>query len=371
MAELTAEGVRYVEDWGLVGHDAAVAALRHALENDRLSHAYLLSGPEGCGKATFAIRIAQALNCEAEARPCLDCRSCRRVTTGEVPDVERVIPGGVCDENLHDHASDGSTTIRICQVRRLERVANLSPFSSARRIFIIDTADVMQAEGANALLRTLEEPPASSLLILLATDPEALLPTIRSRCQQLRLRPAATERVAAALVERTGMTVEEATDLAELAHGRFGLALGMHDDPSLEVLRETATEQVRSLSTASRNERLDYAEQLSKGWQRERESVLATLDIWASWWREVLLDVAGVDRSMPSHGGPSGGTVACSPVEALQALRATQRARDHLIENTNPQLALDVLMLDLPVLDPWGSAASDGEEAREATPVTA
>jgi hypothetical protein len=144
----------------------------------------------------------------------------------------------------------------------------------------------------------------------------------------------------------------------------------MHDDPSLEVLRETATEQVRSLSTASRNERLDYAEQLSRGWQRERESVLATLDIWRSWWREVLLDVAGVDRPTPSQGGPSGGTVECSPAQALQALQATQQARDHLIENTNPQLALEVLMLDLPVLDPSGLAARDGEEAREAAPVT-
>ncbi len=353
---------RYAEDWGLVGHEDAVAALRHALDAGRLSHAYLLSGPEGCGKATLAIRIAQALNCEAQQRPCLECASCRRVQSGGVPDVERIMPGGVCDESSHDHGSDGSTTIRICQVRRLERVANLAPFSSARRIFIIDTADVMQIEGAHALLKTLEEPPASALLILLATDPEALLPTIRSRCQQLTLRPAPAAEVAAALVERTGMTDEEATDLARLARGRFGLALRMHDDPSLEVLRETATEQVRSLGAASRNERLDYAEQLARGWQRERESVLATLDVWRSWWREVLLDAAGVDRSPPAQAG----ALRCSPAEALQALSATQRARDHLMANTNPQLALEVLMLDLPVLP-----APSGEEAREAASATA
>ncbi|HJM88478.1 MAG TPA: DNA polymerase III subunit delta' [Dehalococcoidia bacterium] len=347
---------RWADDWGMVGQAHAVSSLRHALQSGRLSHAYLLSGPEGIGKATLAIRLAQALNCDADAAPCLECAACRRVGSGAAPDVERITIGGVCDESSHDHSADNSTRIRICQVRRIERVANLSPFASPRRIFIVDTADELQAEGANALLKTLEEPPASSLLFLLATDPEALLPTIRSRCQQLALRPAPTDEVAAALVERADVGEADALDLARLSRGRYGRAVAMHSDPSLEVLRESATEQVRALSRASRNERLDAAEQLSRGWRQERESVLATLDIWRSWWRDVLLAVTAVDREGPA----SDVTEDCSPAEALRALSATQRAREHLLENTNAQLALEVLMLDLPVLP-----ARDGEEARE------
>ncbi len=363
MAEVEAVAVQYAEDWGVVGQASVAAALQHALTSDRLSHAYLLAGPEGAGKATLALRLAQALSCDAEVRPCLQCRTCRQVESGDAPDVERIMIGGVCDEGAHDHASDNSTRIRICQVRRLARVANLSPFAARRRIFIIDTADVLQIEGANALLKTLEEPPASSLLILLATDPEALLQTIRSRCQQLVLTPAPASEVAAALVERAGVPEDEALDLARLSRGRYGLALRMHGDPSLAVLRETATEQVRKLSRADRNERFDYAEQLARSWQRERESVLATLDVWRSWWRDVLHAAAGVAEASGTSPDevPNGALEQCSPAQALQALRATQRAREHLITNTNPQLALEVLMLDLPVLP-----ARVGEEAREA-----
>jgi DNA polymerase-3 subunit delta' len=365
MTETATGAVQYAEDWGVVGQSAAAAALRHALISGRLTHAYLLSGPEGAGKATLARRLAQALICKAGVRPCLECRTCRQVDSGDAPDIEGITIGGVCDEGNHDHASDNSTRIRICQVRRLERVANLSPFAAARRIFIIDTADELQPEGANALLKTLEEPPATSLLILLATDPEALLPTIRSRCQQLTLTPAPASEVAAALVERAGVPEGEALDLARLSRGRYGLALRMHGDPSLAVLRETATERVRSLSRAGRNERLDYAQQLSRSWQRERESVLATLDVWRSWWRDVLHASAEVPGGTPAASGP---LEQCSPAQALAALSATQRAREHLITNTNPQLALEVLMLDLPVLPAQGMR--DGEEAREPIAVT-
>src|SRR5690606_524411 len=126
------------------------------------------------------------------------------------------------------------------------------------------------------------------LIVLLATDPDALLPTIRSRCQELTLRPMSYPALVETL-EREGIEADQAHVLARLAHGRYGLAMRMHADPTLAVLRESVTTEVRRLARASRNERFDTAERLGNAWYRERESVLQTIDLWREWWRDVLV----------------------------------------------------------------------------------
>ena len=364
------DGQGWQDGWQIVGHEHAVSVLRRAVEHDALAHAWLFGGPAGTGKGALALRLAQALLCERRETPgdapCLECHSCRQIDAGEAPDVERITIGGVCDESQHrDHAADGSTRIRICQVRRLARVASLAPFAAARRIFILDTADELQTEAAHALLKTLEEPPATALFVLLATDPDGLLPTIRSRCQQLMLKPLPVAELAAALQAREGLTAEDAEELARLARGRYGLARRMHADPSLRVLQETATEDVRRLSVAGRNERFDYADRLADGWYRARESVLETLDVWRERWRDALL--AAVEVGDAGERAASA-ALDCSPAQALRGLRATQRAREHLLENTNARLALEVMMLDLPRL-PRSEGEGPREERRE--PATA
>jgi len=343
--------------WGVFGADGAVAVLQHAIRSGRLAHAYLFSGPDGVGKATLARRLAQTLGCAAPLEgpaPCGACRSCRALEAGESPDIERIAIGGVCDESGHpDHAADGSTRIRICQVRRLERVASLAPFVAPRRIFVIDTADALQTEASHALLKTLEEPPSTVLLVVLATDPGALLPTVRSRCQELVLRPSPVAALAGALVD-AGVDPARAPALARLAHGRYGVARRLDADPAFAVLRESVTADIERLTRADRNERLDYAVTLAGRWPRERAAVLATIDLWREWWRDALLDAAGVQAA---HAAAPHAT-AFAPPEALRALQAVQRTCDHLLQNTNAQLAIEVMMLDLPL--------RAGEEARAA-----
>lgn len=356
--------------WGMVGQQHAVTALRAALQHGRLGHAYLFSGPRGVGRATLARRLAQALSCEARigVDPCLECRPCRQIEAGTWPDFQPVRVGGICDESDHrDHAADGSTRIRICQVRRIARLSAMPqwnttspeaaptlfgdaleaapadpvPASAPKRIFLIDAAEDLQTEAAHALLKTLEEPPESALLVLVASDLEELLPTIRSRCQELVLRPLGRAELARAL-EDEGVDVERAEELSLAAEGRYGRARQLVQDPSLGVLRETAFADVERLARAPRNERFDYAEALSKRWTRERESVLATLDAWREWWR-VVLHAAGAPTKPAA-------SIPCAPHEAVRALQAVQTARQHLLENTNPQLALEVMLLDMPRL---------------------
>ena len=162
--------------------------------------------------------------------PCGGCRSCTRIEAGDAPDVETIAIGGICDQpgaNHADHAADGSTRIRICQVRRLGRVAALAPFSGPRRVFILDSADDLQLEAAQALLKTLEEPPGSALLLLLASDPEALPATVRSRCQPLRLAPMAPPSLSAMSSSNWKCSLPcmprppETTTLAVVSSGRF------------------------------------------------------------------------------------------------------------------------------------------------------
>jgi DNA polymerase III subunit delta' len=356
--------VRDPAAWGMVGQEHAVASLRRALRDDHLSHAYLLSGPRGVGRATLAKRLAQALCCEARLGddgldPCLECRPCRQIAAGSWPDVEHITIGGVCDERDHkDHVADGSTRLRVCQVRRLERVASVSPLHSPYRVFIIDAADDLQTEAAHALLKTLEEPPATALLILTAGDVQELLPTIRSRCQELTLRPVPVARLTAALVEE-GVAPDTAHEVATLSGGRYGLARQMLGDPSLAVLREAIAADIARLVGAGRNERFDYASKLARSWSRERESVLATLDGWRDWWRRALHATVNIESAVEV--GP------WTPREAVRALAAVQTAREHLLDNTNPQLALEVMLLDIPRAR-MGAAgvAVDREEARPA-----
>lgn len=341
--------------WGVVGQHAAVEVLRRAIAGGHLAHAYLFAGPPGIGRALLAQRLAQTLVCPSADHPTLPdltTRASQQIEAGTSPDIERISIRGVCDEASHDHTTDTSTRIRICQIRRLERVASMAPFAVSRRIFIIDSADDLQADAAHAILKTLEEPPGDAVLILLASDVNTLLPTIRSRCQEIVLRPMPHTELAEALRERTGLAAEDAASLARLAHGRFGLAMRMHADPSIAVLRQSATDDMRRLMRGGRNERFDVADRLGSGWYRERESVLATVDLWRDWWREVLLATSGLEASPEAMEDARGLTSA----DAVRALRALQTARQHLLGNTNASLALEVMMLDLPVLATVGAA---------------
>jgi len=338
--------------WMIIGQERAVALLTQGLSQGRFSHAYLFAGPAQVGKATTALQFAQALNCRGEDPPCHRCRQCHLIEEGKHPDVEVITVGGLCDESDHkDHSADGSKDIRICQVRRLERVVSRAPFEGRYRVIIVDPADALNVEASNAFLKTLEEPPPSVVLILVTSREEALLPTVRSRCRRVPFSAMPVAQVADTLQKEWSVPPEDAQLLARLSGGRLGWAVTAWEDETVLPAREAALEDAYRLTTAGRDERFAYASQLASRFYHDRDGVMATLDLWQEWWRDLLLVGAGcADIVTHSDSLDRLGLLArkYSIGQVKSFLEAVARTRRYLLENINPLLALEVLMLDLP-----------------------
>ena len=333
-----------------IAYAPALTALDRAIEGERPAHAYVFAGPEGVGKAEAALEFAAALNCTAERtqRPCRVCRSCRDTFATAHPDVELVAPGGLCDESDHkDHAD--SRDLRICQIRRLERVLSLAPYGGGHRVAIIDAADSLHAESANAFLKTLEEPPEGTVIILLVEREERLPETVMSRCQRISFRRLPIETVVQTLLTR-GADEKTARAIAAIAGGRVGWALRALADPAILEERSSTLDEAVRIAHAGRVERFAWAK-VPEGRQEARERYARILDLWETWWRDVLAASAGssdgfVNRDRSDVLREEGRLYATD--EIVRLLRAIAATREHLLANVDPQLALESLTLDLP-----------------------
>jgi DNA polymerase III subunit delta' len=216
---------------GIYGHDDVVEQFRRALGRGRLASSFLFAGPAGIGKRSFAAKLAQAMLCqtvpEAMLDPCGTCPSCAQVLAGTHPDV--YVVGKPEDKSFIPL----ELLIGEREHRRREGLCHnigLKPYLGGRKIAVIDDADYLNAEGANALLKTLEEPPPRSVLILIGTTPAKQLPTIRSRCQLIRFQPLSIETVAGLLVsQRLVGDPAEAERLARYSEGSIQRALELSD----------------------------------------------------------------------------------------------------------------------------------------------
>ena len=228
---------------GIHGHDEMVAHFRLALQRGRLASSFLFVGPGGIGKRSFALKLAQALLCqgspEAALDPCGECPACVQVVARTHPDLD------VISKPKDKSFIPLELFIGDKEHRRREGLCHsigLKPFMGGRKIAIIDDADYLNPEGANCLLKTLEEPPPRSVLILIGTSPARQLPTIRSRCQLVRFRPLSTALVAELLVAQQAVeTTEEARRLAEYSEGSLQRALELAD-PELWAFRDRLLE---------------------------------------------------------------------------------------------------------------------------------
>lgn len=350
--------------WGIVGHERAVQALQHSVETDRLAHAYLFVGPSQIGKTTLALALARALNCQAADPPCADdaaCAACTKIRRGTHPDVWFIAP--TADQAQHapgQMAPEETATrrkrirqdlISIDDVRAMQRGVALAPLEGRWKVVIIAGAEHMTTEAANALLKTLEEPPAHVILVLTTTDAGLLLPTIVSRCQVLPLARLSQAQVEAALRERWGVEPAQAHLLAALSGGRLGWAVTAQQDPAILAGREDSLNLLAQALGGGPAQRLALAGELAQGFAQRRAEVTTLLLVWLGWARDLWLMALGcpervvnIDQqaTLKAQAGRIGPTAAHA---LIQSLRDTLRQLD---QNVNPRLALEVLLLNMP-----------------------
>ena len=346
--------------------------LARAVTSGRTSHAYLFLGAPGSGKLDAAWALAQALVCEHGG--CGSCEACVRVARHTHPDV-------------HYYASESVTGYLIGQTRDLIEDVSLAPIRAKTKVYIIDQADRLRADSANALLKTLEEPPAGVTFILLGTSAETILPTIVSRCQCVPFRMVAPADAARAVAQATGAT-EPRCRMAVAVAGSPARAIAFlksaerqearrtmlrsldalpHAD-ELDILRaakelimavKAPLAEVKSTQEAVLSQNADY---LSRGAlkqledrqkrelnARERSGMMEVLASARSLMRDVLLtleDAGGIvnEDARETVGRLAAATTVPGAVRAIRAVTATERT---IARNITPQLALEVMLLDI------------------------
>lgn len=358
----------------LVGQERVSKFLRTAVENDRVSHAYLFVGPPGAGKHTAAKAFACALFCDDHG--CGSCGTCVRVRRGAHPDV-------------HDIEPEGAAGYLVEQVREVMRDASLAPIEGPHKVYIIQSADLFNEGSANAFLKTLEEPAADVVIILMAHIYDAVLPTISSRCQVVRFRRLAPQRAVELLCEQTGASPEDASAALAASGGVVARARDFLASPSRQEARGAILRALKDLSagdeldvlvaakellsavkapledvkTAQAEEVAQRSEFLGKGASkqleerhkreltaREREGIGEVLNVAESWLRDCLtisLGVGDLAANADDYDAMEEVGAVMTTGAATKALKAVGEARRRISYNVSPQLAIEAMLFDI------------------------
>lgn len=315
------------------GNTPLVEQLRRSAASGRSSHAYLFLGGAGAGKRLIANTFSKALQCEGEKRPCDSCKSCHAFNHGNHPDVIYFQP-----------LKNGKTyTIEDVREQLLETV-DLKPFQYEKKIYIIEKADTLNIQSQNALLKTLEEPPAHVVFLLLAERAEAFLPTILSRVVVMKIRPLSAETIADYLMQ-AGHLAEESHILSAYAQGRIGQALELVEDEGFREMRQDILGKLEALPSMSEGEAYLLAKDL-EGYKND----LRFLDIMELWYRDLLTAKSLREEGYLIQRDKKDAIFrAAKEPAALLAKKAAavRTARMRLAQNANFRLTMEVMLMDL------------------------
>ena len=315
------------------GNTPLVEQLRRSAASGRSSHAYLFLGGAGAGKWLIANTFAKALQCEGEKRPCDSCKSCHAFNHGNHPDVIYFQP-----------LKNGKTyTIEDVREQLLETV-DLKPFQYEKKIYIIEKADTLNIQSQNALLKTLEEPPAHAVFLLLAERAEAFLPTILSRVVVMKIRPLSAETIADYLMQ-AGHLAEESHILSAYAQGRIGQALELVEDEGFREMRQDILGKLEALPSMSEGDAYLLAKDL-EGYKND----LRFLDIMELWYRDLLTAKSLREEGYLIQRDKKDAIFrAAKEPAALLAKKAAavRTARMRLAQNANFRLTMEVMLMDL------------------------
>ena len=320
----------------ILGHEQIIEHLQNAIKLQKVSHAYILDGEEGAGKNMLARAFAQTLQCErGGTEPCGECHSCKQAQSGNQPDIIEV---------THEKpASIGVEDIR----GQLCGDIQIKPYSSPYKIYIVDEAEKMTVQAQNALLKTIEEPPAYGVIMLLTTNADAFLQTILSRCVTLKLRPVKNEIIRPYLMEKYHIPDYQAEVCTAFARGNVGKAERLAQSEQFAELKSHLLHLLRHLRDMEVYELTEAVRSVSE----YKTEINDYLDLMALWFRDVLLFKA--TRQID-------GLVFAEEINAISAqaqkssyegleriLKALEKAKVRLNANVNFELTMELLMLTI------------------------
>ena len=361
----------------VIGQERVIRTLRNSLSQKRLPHALLFVGPEGVGRHLTAKILAQAINCEREnTDACGDCPSCLRIERNSYPDVSILEPSGT------------SRQIGIDKIRQLRHNISLKP-TGGGKIYIISEADRMTVEAGNALLKTLEEPPEDSVLILIASSPEHLFSTVTSRCQMMRFFPLREKEVEENLIQKFSIPPERGRFLSRFSEGSIGRAIYLEGkalkEERIKVLStlemvssestigeaipmaecimkiadyfkkemgEKAAKEVNSLTdTFSRTEIKKIKKKLDADISgKVRAKLLEMLDIILCWYRDIFILKAGGEKlliNLDRMDKLQAAGESFSAPSLIRIMEEVDNTKEIIARNVNPRLAIEVMIMSI------------------------
>ena len=318
----------------IIGHKREIAHLTKAMEAGKVSHAYIFSGAKGTGKLTLADAFAMALQCTGKGeQPCGSCHSCQQAMSGNHPDIIHLThekPNSIGVEDVREQLV-GDVQIR--------------PYNGKYKIYIIPEAEKLTVQAQNAILKTIEEPPEYAIILLLTTNEQSFLDTIRSRCVLLQLKPVPDEQVKAYLMEHLQIPDYEADICAAFAQGNIGKAIRLASSEDFTSIKGSAMRLVRNAGKMEISEIIEYVKEV----QEYKVSIEDYLDILALWYRDMVYfkatrDIDGIIFKDEIRTIRETVRV-CSYEGVEEVMRAIETAKARLAANVNFDLTMELLFL--------------------------
>lgn len=320
----------------ILGHKQAVESLQNAIMLGKVSHAYIFNGEDGVGKKSLAEAFAMTLQCEKGAKDaCMACHSCRQALTRNQPDIIYLAP-------------EKEKTITVNDVRtQINGDVVLKPYSSRYKVYIINHAETMNEAAQNAILKTIEEPPEYVVMILLTTNAEMLLPTIRSRCITIDLHPLADELVKKYLMEVLSVPEDKAALCTAFAQGNVGKAARLSGSEDFNHIKSDVVMLLKHIK------QIDLFEltQAVKAIEEYKLYINDYFDIMSIWYRDILVYKATMDANRLIFQDEIYDIKKQANVSSYEGieniLHAIDQAKRRINANVNLELALELMLLTI------------------------
>ena len=316
----------------IIGQEHMTGHLQNAIRMGKVSHAYIIQGEAGSGKKLLADTFAAALQCEEGGiEPCGHCQSCKQAVSGNHPDIRRV---------THEKASISVDDIRL----QLNNDILVKPYSRPYKVYIIDEAEKMTEQAQNAMLKTIEEPPAYAVILLLTVNAKLLLPTILSRCILLNVRPVARGQITKLLTEHYGIAGFMADVAADFADGVPGKAIAYAQSGEFVNLKDEVIRLLRRLDSMPAEEIYKKV----KEWAGSKPAIPDILSLIQLWYRDILVmkstDGAGrlVFREEERELASRAGNMSYGQIE--DCLKAIETIKQRMNANVNLEVSLEMLL---------------------------